>query len=110
MLCARIALPTALVRALKLLVEALPTSPPLPTAAHALLVAFAVIAAVAAASTSFTAVGRRRRGRLWLAGARLHLLGELCLYLAQVRRVPCVHREYLRRHRQRAGVSDVVRC
>jgi hypothetical protein len=91
MLCARVALPTALVRAFKLLVEALSASPPLSAAAHAVFVAFAIVTAVATASAPFTAVGRRWRRRLSLAGARLHLLRELCLYLAQVRRVPCMH-------------------
>jgi len=92
MLSARVALPTALVRALKLLVESLSASPPLSAATCTLVaLAFTVVASVATAAAALTTVGRCRRGRLSLASARLHLVGELSLDLAQVRRVPCMH-------------------
>jgi hypothetical protein len=106
MLGARVALPTALVRALELLVQTLPAPPALAGARGIVAVAAVVVAAVTAASAPLAAVWRRRRGRLSRGGARLHLLGELGLYLAQLRRVPCMHGEDLRRHcRGRRGPS-----
>jgi hypothetical protein len=106
MLGARVALPAALVRALELLVQALPAPPALAGARGIVAVAAVVVAAVTAAPASLAAVWRRRRGRLSRGGARLHLVGELGLYLAQLRRVPCMHGEDLRRHgRGRRGPS-----
>lgn len=90
-LCARVALPTALVRALKLLVEALPASPPLSGARRVVAFAAIFVAPVAAAPASLAAVWRCRRGRLSRAAVRLHLLWELGLYLAQFRWVARMH-------------------
>jgi hypothetical protein len=98
MLGARVALPAALVRTLELLVQALPAPPALAGARGIVAVAAVFVAAVTAAPAPLAAVWRCGRGRLSRGGARLHLLGELGLYLAQLRRVPCMHGEDLRRH------------
>lgn len=97
MLCARVALAAALVRTFKLLVEAFSAPPSLArrTRCLAAIVAVIVLAihlvSVAPASSVVVAVGRCRRRRLDGAAARVHLLGEISLNLAKVRRVPCMH-------------------
>ena len=108
-LCAGVALPTALVRALKLLVEALSAAPSLSRGAMAVTLALAggtIFVAVASAATGVGAVGGGGGGRLVCRANRgVHLVSELRLDLAQIRRVRSMQRQDLRRHCQR-----VVRC
>ena len=112
MLGPRVALPAALVRTFKLLVQALPTPSPLSRRPRrfAALAAVAIVpvdlVAISSASSGFVAV--RGGGGGWLGTARsVHLLGELCL--AKVGRVPYMHGQYLRRHRGSSRGSDGAR-
>lgn len=132
MLSPRVALATALVRTLKLLIEALSTASPLPRRAVDVVVVVAVVISVATAPACLSAVGRgggrrlvgalggvhgvcklglrlRLGVRLWL-GLRLRL--RLRLHLAQLRRAGGVHGQDLRRHaaleRVREGVFGLV--
>jgi hypothetical protein len=98
MLGPRIALAASFVRTLKLLVESLSASSPLPRGAVR-LAAICIVAIVLAvdilalppAASGVVAVGGRWGLGLDGTARRLHLLGELCLNLAKVGRVPCVH-------------------
>jgi hypothetical protein len=101
MLCPRVALPTSFMRTLKLLVEAFPAPPPLPAGACAVAIVGAIVPFASVASAPSRRLGTVRRCRCWRlsrANARLHLFGELRLDLAQLRRMPCMHGEDLRRH------------
>lgn len=105
MLCAGVALATALVGALKLLVEALSAAPPLSRGAMAVAVAIgrvAIVVPVASTAAGFAAV---RRGGGWgLAGSTnsaVHFVSKMRLDLSQIRRVRRMHVEDLRRHSQR---------
>jgi hypothetical protein len=107
MLSAGVALAAALVRAFELLVEALSAAPSLPRGAMAVTLAVtrvAILVAVASAATSVAAVGGGGGWRLVCrANRRVHLVSELRLDLAQIRRVRSMHRQDLRRHCQWAG-------
>jgi hypothetical protein len=85
-LCARVALSTALVRAFKLLVETFPAAPPLPRRAMAVALTVArvaILVPVASTATGVAAVGRSGGWRLARSGSRrVHLVSELRLDLA----------------------------
>lgn len=111
----RVALPAALVRAFKLLVEPLPAPPPLPRGAVLMAITpFAVVAVVvvpvAPAPARVAAVGRGRRVRLIGTRSGVHFVSQLRLDGAQVGRVGWLHGEDLRRHGRVVGrvERDVV--
>ena len=96
-LCARVALPTALVRTLELLVQALSTTPALPRGTVAITIAVAVarvaiVLAIASPASVLAAVGRCGGG--WLTrstGGSVHLVSKVRLNLCQIRRVRSMH-------------------
>lgn len=97
---------------LKLLVEALSASPPLPAAtgavAFATIITLVAIASVAAAASRVATIWGGGGGGFSRTHGGVHFVRELGLNLAQVRRVPCMHGEDLRRHRRWVGLPDVV--
>jgi hypothetical protein len=99
----RVALATALVWTLELLVEALATASPLAGAVRVGVegVIGVVVVSVAAAASGVGAVGGGRRGGLAVVG-RVHFVGTL--HLGQLGPSCWVHVEYLR-HERRAGVG-----
>jgi hypothetical protein len=105
MLCAGVALPTALVRALKLLVEALSASPPLSRGAMAItftIARVAIVVPVASTAAVLTTVRRGGgRGLTRSTNGAVHLVSKVCLDLSQIRRVRSMHVEDLCRHSQR---------
>jgi hypothetical protein len=108
MLGPRVALPAALVRALELLVQPLPASPPLPRATG--LAVGAIIARVLSVATPpsrLSAVWGGRRGRLAVGTrARLHVGVELGL--AQLGR--CLHVQDLRHRRLVYAAGELWSC
>ena len=105
MLCAGVALATALVGALKLLVEALSAAPPLSRGAMTVAVAIArvaIVVPVASTAAGFAAVGRcGGRGLAGSTNSAVHFVSKMRLDLSQIRRVRRMHVEDLRRHSQR---------
>ena len=116
MLCTRVALAAALVRTLKLLVEALSAPPALARGARGVARVVAVLGVyvgfIAVASAAPGLVAIRGRGVVDRGGGGIHLLGKR-LELAQVRRRPWVHGQDLRCHRGLAAEQqrrDETRC
>jgi hypothetical protein len=94
MLGPRVALSTALVWTLKLLVEPLPAPPPLPRGALAVTLAIARVAIlVPVASTPAVLTAVWGSGGRWFTCTHrsIHLVPKLRLDLAQIRRVRCMH-------------------
>jgi hypothetical protein len=101
----RVALATALVWTLELLVEALATASPLAGAVGVGVegvVLVVVVVSVAAAAAGVGAVGGGRRGGLAVVG-RVHLVGTL--HLGQLGPSCWVHVEYLRHERRAWAIA-----